>query len=118
MASRSLRGSPWSRACGAGLAATLVALAGFAHGQDASELRRLEDLDKRCEAARARALAPVRARLVEQCVAENKRSRAECESEFSEYGNTRGTTTGAVGGQFYDLPECKAAFEARQKYRQ
>jgi hypothetical protein len=106
------------------IAAALVALgafavsAGSAHAQDAAELRRLEDLDKRCETERARALAPLRARLVAQCVNDNKRPRAECEAEFADYGNTRGTARGAVGGRFYDLPECKAAADAREKYRQ
>lgn len=101
-------------------AAALIALQAWSvSAQDGTELRRLEDLDKRCESARARALAPVRARLVEQCVGEGKRSRAQCEADFSEHGNTRGTAHGgAVAGQFYDLPECRAAFEARQKYRQ
>lgn len=97
--------------------AATIALVSLVHAQDAAELRRLEALDKRCEAERARQLAPVRARLVEQCVADKQRSRQQCEAEFAEYGNTRGTTHGAVGGQFYDLPECKAAFEARQQYR-
>ena len=66
----------------------------------------------------ARAATTDDVKWINQCVADNKRSREQCEADFADYGNTRGTTRGAVGGQFYDLPECKAAFDARQKYRQ
>jgi hypothetical protein len=104
------------------LIAVLAALAAggtAVHAQDASEMRRLDELDRRCEAARAKVLAPERARLVERCAAEKKRTRPECEAEFAEYGNTQGRMQGgAQAGLHYDLPECKAAFEARQKYRQ
>jgi hypothetical protein len=98
------------------LFAVVVPLA-FAQSED--ELKRYEELDRNCEVARAIKLAPIRTQKIEHCVTEEKRPRSECQAEFSDYGNTRGKAGGgAIAGQFYDLPECVAAFEARQSYRQ
>lgn len=98
------------------LAALLAAPTAFA--QSEAELKRLDELDRKCEAARAAKLAPIRAELIDKCVRIDKRAREACENEFANYGDTKGTAQGkAVAGLFYDLPECVAAFEARQKYR-
>lgn len=87
--------------------------------QSESELQRYAELDGQCEAARARKLAPMRAEKVEACVRNQKRSRADCESEFENFGNTHGKAGGgAIGGMFYDLPQCVAAAAARNEYRQ
>jgi hypothetical protein len=96
------------------VAALLPALAA---AQSDSDLKRVEELDRRCEAARAAKLAPKRQELIEECVKAQKRSREECVGEFGNWGDTRGTASGARGGQFYDLPECRAADEARRSYR-
>lgn len=89
-----------------------------AGAQSESELKRLDELDRKCEAARAAKLAPIRAELIDKCVRNDKRPRADCESEYANYGNTHHLAGGkAAAGLFYDLPECVAAFEARQKYR-
>ncbi|HEU0203376.1 MAG TPA: hypothetical protein VFR86_23455 [Burkholderiaceae bacterium] len=97
----------------------LTALSGSAFAQSEDELRRYEELDHICEAARAQKLAPIRAELIESCVKDEQRPREACEREFGHYGNTRGKVGGgAIAGQFYDLPECVAAFEARRAYRQ
>lgn len=92
-------------------------LPALAAAQSDAELKRVQELDRKCEAARAAKLAPKRQELVEQCVKEQKRSREDCVGEFGNWGDTRGTATGARGGEFYDLPECKAADEARRNYR-
>lgn len=102
------------------LAAAALALlaAPVALAQSDAELKRLDELDRRCEAARAAKLAPIRAELIDKCVRIDKRPREVCEAEFANYGDTKRTAHGkAVGGLFYDLPECVAAFEARSQYR-
>lgn len=97
----------------------LALLAPSAFAQSDAELERYDDLDRRCEAARERALAPIRARLIQACVTRDKQPSQECEEAFARYGNTRGKAGGgAVGGMFYDLPECLAASKARERYRQ
>jgi hypothetical protein len=97
--------------------ATLLA-APVALAQSEAELKRLDELDRKCEAARAARLAPIRAELIDKCVKVDRRPREACESEFARYGDTRATGPGkAVAGLFYDLPECVEAFEARGKYR-
>ena len=99
------------------LIAGLAPLAAFA--QDDSELQRYAELDRQCEAAREKKLAPLRTQKIDACVRDQKRTRADCESEFGTYGNTRGKAAGgAIGGMFYDLPECVAAASARNQYRQ
>jgi hypothetical protein len=59
----------------------------------------------------------MRAERIERCVKDEKRSRADCTEEFANWGNTQKVSTGTRPGMFYDLPECVAAEEARQKYR-
>lgn len=97
----------------------LVAAVPAALAQSEEELKRYAELDRKCEAAREKKLAPLRARQIDACVKQDKRPREQCERDFADYGNTRGVGRGrAVGGLFYDLPECIAADEARRKYRQ
>lgn len=101
-----------------------VVLAGFvaaavpaARAQSDSDQKRLADLERTCETAREKRLAPMRAERVERCVKDEKRSRADCTEEFANWGNTQKVSTGTRPGMFYDLPECVAAEDARQKYR-
>lgn len=97
----------------------LVLLAPGVSAQSEAELKRYAELDRRCEAAREKKLAPLRTQRIEECVKVNKRPRAQCEDELSSYGNTRAKAGGgAIGGMFYDLPECVAATAARNQYRQ
>ncbi len=98
----------------------LLLLPAFAAlAQSEAELKRYADLDRQCEAAREKRLAPVRAKKIDACIKEDKKSRAECEEEFGSFGNTHGKAGGgAISGMFYDLPECVAAAAARNQYRQ
>lgn len=97
----------------------LVAVAAAAHAQSEEELKRYAELERACEAARAKKLAPLRAEKIEACVRDEKRPRAQCEREYAEWGNTQPLARGrARGGLFYDLPECVAAEQARRQYRQ
>ena len=97
----------------------VLALPLAAVAQTEAELKHYAELDRQCEAARQQKLTPLRARKIDACVNRDKRPRAECEDEFANYGNTHARTSGgAVGGLFYDLPECVAAQAARNEYRQ
>lgn len=94
----------------------LIFLASPASGLDDPETKRLEALGKKCQAARTAKLAPIRAKLVDKCVKEERRPRAECEVEISTYGENQSTASGrgVKPGLFYDLPECLAEFNAHQ----
>ena len=98
-------------------AAGLLALAAPANAQSDADLKRLDELDRQCEQARESKLAPMRAERIERCVRDEKRPRDECTAELSTWGNTQSVRGGSRTGMFYDLPECVAAFEARQRYR-
>jgi hypothetical protein len=99
------------------LALMLLALAAPVRAQSDAELKRLDELDRQCEQAREAKLAPMRAERIERCVRDEKRPRDECTAELSTWGNTQSVRGGSRTGMFYDLPECVAAFEARQRYR-
>ena len=96
------------------VAVTLLASPAF--GRDDAETTRLEALGKKCQAARTAELAPIRAKLVEKCVQEERRPRAECQVEISTYGENQSNASGrgVKPGLFYDLPECLAEFQAHQ----
>jgi hypothetical protein len=96
----------------------LALLAGPALAQTEAEMKRLDELDRVCEAAREQRLAPLRAERIERCVTLEKRSREQCAAEYARWGDTQPLAGGrARAGLFYDLPECVAAAEARQRYR-
>ena len=99
------------------LAIVLFATLPAAQAQSEAELKKLADLDRACEAAREKRLAPMRAERIERCVKEERRPRADCTEEFANWGNPQKVASGTRPGMFYDLPECLAAEEARQKYR-
>ena len=69
------------------------------------------ELDAACEAARQTALAPKKAEIYQECIDKFKKSVEICEQEADGYNGNR------VGSSplFYDLPECEAAFEYRNK---
>ena len=98
-------------------AVALLAALTAAQAQTEADMQRLDELDRICEAARERRLAPLRAERIERCVRDEGRPREACQRESEAWGETKRTQSGARAGLFYDLPECKAAFEARQRYR-
>jgi len=73
------------------------------------------ELDAACEAARERALAPMRAHYIEQCVQQRRRVsgdvRAYCERFYADFG----AQSGNRAPLFYDLPQCVYAFEFRRR---
>lgn len=75
-------------------------------------------LDRKCEAVRQKALAPIRADRIQTCIEQQLRAPESCKVYYATYGNVgRGPTGAPVGGYFYDLPECQAWLEARDALR-
>lgn len=94
------------------IAAGLILLAGSGPAAARPTMAEVHALDRRCEAARAAKLKPIRARKVRQCVAEG-RSRSHCVTFYSTYGNdSRMVHGGIIRGSFYNLPQCVAARKA------
>lgn len=73
------------------------------------------ELDAICEQARQRKIAPLREKMIRECVEKEQRpDRASCERFYADYGER----TGSQDPLFYDLPECVKAHEYRRSYRQ
>jgi len=73
------------------------------------------ELDAICEQARQRNIAPLREKMIRECVDKEQRpDRASCERFYADYGER----TGSQDPLFYDLPECVKAYEYRRSYRQ
>ena len=82
---------------------------------DSGREQKQAELDTSCEAARQKKLAPLRKQFVEQCVRDKEQSdRAACEAYYSDYG----AQSGDRAPLFYDLPQCKQAFEYQNSERQ
>lgn len=68
-------------------------------------------LDAACEIERQKKIAPMRKKVIEDCVANKELSdRSECERFYADYGER-------MGGRaplFYDLPACVTAFDFQQ----
>jgi len=76
----------------------------------------LVDLDRRCEAAREKRIAPLRAAEVTKCVQTKTGDQAWCETFWADYGDPRQTVSGAlVPRLFHDLPECVEALDERHR---
>ena len=74
----------------------------------------LEELDHRCEDARARMIAPLRAAEIKKCIQTGTGDQSWCESFWADYGASSRTPSGDfIPGMFYDLPECIEAWEER-----
>lgn len=73
---------------------------------------RQDQLDAKCEAARQRAIAPERAKAIDECVRDNmKETREDCERFYRDYGERSGRRPPL----YYDLPECVAAYDFRAR---
>lgn len=99
---------------------TVAALATWtpsAQPQASDVLRQLDELDRKCEAARDAALPSIRQHKIEACVGQAPSARAapatreQCERYWSDYGVMQRQRAAL------DLPACRKAFEARQQYR-
>ncbi len=86
--------------------------------QDSKDFSKMsaDQLDVLCEEEREKRLAPEREQLIKICVADTGGSQEHCENYYSDYGDAvRNDGTGLIQRALYvDLPECIAAWEARQ----
>lgn len=97
----------WTTALVIVLLSTAVEQSAFARWDEKQQAK----LDAKCESAREKKLAPMRAGFVEECVEKKQRpDRASCERFYADYGNQSGNRAPL----FYDLPECEEAFQYRQ----
>ena len=71
------------------------------------------ELDRRCEAARQLKLAPIREEIFAECLEKKQGDETFCRRNADGYNGNR------IGGspRFYELPECQAAFENRNRRR-
>jgi hypothetical protein len=94
--------------------AVLLALAPADGIADRDREQKQAELDAACEAAREKRLAPIRKRLIEECVEKREQpDRRSCEVFYSDYG----AQSGNRAPLFYDLPECVKAFEFQSSER-
>lgn len=76
----------------------------------------LEELDQQCDAARERAIAPLRQAAIEECKASPRQDPAYCERFYADYGEAGRTVTGTIRPRMFDdLPECVTAMEERNR---
>ena len=76
----------------------------------------VEELNRRCEAAREKRIAPLRQQAIEECVAKGQKSREECTRFYADYGEGGRTGTGTYRPRmFSDLPECQTADKAEKE---
>lgn len=94
-----------------------VAPISFATAQQPS----LDELERRCEEAREKKIAPLREQAIEECIASNPRRRdAEsfCRRFYGDFGQGGATASGGTRPRmFHDLPECLEYEQARRQGR-
>ena len=80
-------------------------------GEDSAGETNQAQLDAQCELAREIKLAPERARYIDECVAKKQKpDRSACERFYADHG----AQSGNRAPLYYDLPECRRAFDARR----
>ena len=88
-----------------------------AFAQSRQTLKQLDELDRKCEAARDAVLPGIREQLIAECILPpptprvRQRTLEQCERYWNDYG-VKQRQRAAL-----DLPECQEAFEARQQFR-
>jgi hypothetical protein len=76
----------------------------------------LADLDRRCEAAREKIIAPLRKAEIEKCIQTETGDQAWCEVFWADYGDSQRTRSGVfIPRQFNDIPECTEALNERHR---
>ena len=76
----------------------------------------LTDLDRRCEDAREKRIAPLREDEIVNCVQTETGDQAWCETFWADYGDPTRTVSGALTPRlFHDIPECTEAWEERNR---
>ena len=76
----------------------------------------LADLDRRCEDARDKKIAPLRKAEIENCIQTETGDKAWCETFWADYGDSRRTASGVITPRmFHDIPECVEALDERHR---
>jgi hypothetical protein len=76
----------------------------------------LADLDRRCEAARKKIIAPLRKAEIEKCIQTETGDQGWCETFWADYGDAQRTSSGVmIPRQFHDIPECTEALNERHR---
>ena len=76
----------------------------------------LTDLDRRCEAAREKIIAPLRKAEIEKCIQTETGDQGWCETFWADYGDSQRTRSGVfIPRQFNDIPECTEALDERHR---
>jgi hypothetical protein len=76
----------------------------------------LEELDRRCEAAREKKLAPLREAEIAECIETGTGDQSWCETFWADYGDPVRTKSGFLTPRmFHDLPECTEALDERHR---
>jgi hypothetical protein len=76
----------------------------------------LPDLDRRCEAAREKIIAPLRKAEIAKCIQTGTGDQAWCETFWADYGDSQRTKSGVfIPRQFNDIPECVEAQNERNR---
>jgi hypothetical protein len=82
---------------------------------DISEMS-LADLDRRCEDARDKKIAPLRKAEIANCIQTETGDQAWCETFWADYGDARRSASGMITPRlFHDLPECVEALDERHR---
>jgi len=79
----------------------------------------LAELDRRCEDAREKMIAPLREAEIVKCKEQDRKDPAWCDRHFADFGNAGKTIYGTFRPRmFNDLPECIEAEQALRERRQ
>ena len=84
----------------------LFATVGYCAESAVERSAKQAELDGICEAARKKALAPMKRDIFQECLTNGKEEEV-CQAEADGFNGARV----GRGPLFYDLPECEAAFE-------
>ena len=84
----------------------------------------LQQLERQCEQARERLIAPLRQEAIDQCIVDREGSRSSrdarehCERFYQDFGNGGTTQSGGFRQRmFHEIPECLEYYEAQQNSR-
>jgi len=78
----------------------------------------LGDLDRRCEEAREKMIAPLRAAEIAKCKQDKREDPAWCERFNADFGDGGRTVSGSIRPRMFDdLPECVEALEEKNRRR-
>ena len=74
------------------------------------------ELDRRCDAARERKIAPLRSAAIAECKQDKRNDPAWCERFNADFGDAGRTVFGTMRPRMYDdLPECVEALQERNR---